>query len=178
MTGPGLVWNGPEDAPTVLVLDPAGETDHGSLPATWRPLAEHLRIGWCRYSALDGVDALLAGLGPVHLVSSGPASESVLRLAARHPGEVRSVVLVDPTETAEADRRELAENDVVVRTFVSDGEDPATRVEPVPLGHPDVVGRLVETLLAVEPEHGEIADDWQRIRDNVAGALRRARGGA
>lgn len=177
MTSPGLVWHGPQDGPTVLVLDPGGEADHGNLPATWRPLAEHLRIGWRRFGGLDGLDAMLAGLGPVHLVSSGPATEAVLRLADRHPGQVRSVVVVDPTPAAEELRPGLAEKGVVLRTFVSDDDDPAVRVEPAPLGHPDVVGRLVETLLAVEPEHGEIAEDWQRIRDQVAGALRRARGG-
>jgi pimeloyl-ACP methyl ester carboxylesterase len=167
-----LDWHGPPTGPTVLVLDPAGLADHGALPATWRPLAEHLRIGWARYAGLDGIDALLAGLGPVHLVSSGAGTEAVLRLAVRHADQVNSVVIVDPTPTAEAVRSELAENGVVLRTFVS---DESVRVEPAPLGHPDVVGRVVETLLAVEPEHGELADDWEKVRAQVAEALRRAR---
>jgi len=167
-----LSWHGPAAGPTVLVLDPAGLADHGSLPATWRPLAEHLRIGWGRYAGLDGLDALLAGLGPVHLVSSGAGTEAVLRLAVRHADQVKTVVIVDPTSTAEAVRSELAENGVVLRTFVS---DETVRVEPAPLGHPDVVGRIVETLLAAEPEHGELADDWEKVRAQVADALRRAR---
>lgn len=174
MTSPGLVWHGPENGLTVLVLDLGGLADHGALPATWRPLAEHLRIGWNRYAGLDGIDAMLAGLGPVHLVSSGRATEAVLRLAVRHADQVRSVVVVDPTPTAEAVRGELAKEGVVLRTFISDR---TVRVDPAPLGHPDVVGRIVETLLAVEPDHGEIAEDWERVREQVAGALRRARGG-
>ncbi|HTI24880.1 MAG TPA: hypothetical protein VL652_28050 [Kutzneria sp.] len=32
--------HGPAAGPTVLVLDPAGLADHGSLPVTWRPLAD------------------------------------------------------------------------------------------------------------------------------------------
>jgi len=32
--------HGPAAGPTVLVLDPAGLADRGSLPATWRPLAD------------------------------------------------------------------------------------------------------------------------------------------
>jgi pimeloyl-ACP methyl ester carboxylesterase len=174
-TSPVLAWHGPADGPTVLVLDPGGEADHGSLPATWRPLAQHLRIGWSRFAGLDGIDAMLAGVGPVHLVSSGPGTEAVLRLATRHADQVRSVTIVDPTPTAEAVRRELSADGVVLRTFVSDR---SVRVEPAPLGHPDVVGRIVETLLAMEPDHGELADDWDRIRDSVAGPLRRAHGSA
>jgi hypothetical protein len=91
---------------------------------------------------------------------------------------VQSVVLVDPPPEVEGLRRELAEQRVIVRTFVSNEDDPAVRVpKPVPLGHPDVVGRLVETLLSLEPQHGEIADDWQRIRASVEDAMRRARSG-
>ncbi|HEY0497750.1 MAG TPA: hypothetical protein VGD48_18530 [Kutzneria sp.] len=175
MTAPDLVWDGPQDGPTVLVVDPGPDNGHGQLPATWRPLAQHLRIGWCR--GADDVDTLLSGLGPVHLVSSGPATETVLGAAGRHAGQVRSVVVVDPTAAAEDMRHELAEQRVVVRTFVSNGDDPAVRVEPAPLGHPDVVGRIVETLLSMEPQHGEIADDWQRIRAGVEDAMRRARSG-
>jgi hypothetical protein len=174
--GPELVWHGPPDAPTLLVLDPGGEAKHG-LPATWRPLAEHLRIGWYRRPDVDAVERSLDGLGAVHLVTSGPASAPVLALAARHPGQVLSVTAVDPSDDVEALRRELAGQRVVARTFVSNGDDPAVRVgPPLPLGHPDVVGRLVETLLSVEPQHGELADDWQRIRESVAGPMRRARG--
>ena len=42
--GPALVWQGPRDAPVLLVLDAAGEPGRDRLPATWRPLAEHLRM--------------------------------------------------------------------------------------------------------------------------------------
>lgn len=173
--GPAIVWEGPTDAPTVLVIDPAGEAKHG-LPATWRPLTEHLRIGWCRVTAAANVEQALAQLDSAHLVTSGTGAGPVLGLALRHVDRMRSVVLVDPAPV-DALRDELAERGVPVRAFASGEDDPALRMEPpAPLGHPDVVGRIVETLLTLEPEHGEIADDWRQVREHVAGALRRARG--
>ncbi len=56
---------------------------------------------------------------------------------------------------------------------------------PVPLGHPDVVGRVVQLLLSfqgdradpdpVEPERTEVAEAWHAIRERFAAALGRAR---
>jgi pimeloyl-ACP methyl ester carboxylesterase len=204
--GPALVWRGPEQGPVLLVLDPAGEAKHNELPATWRPLAEHLRVGWCRLPAEVGdapaVTEVLADLADggtehVHLVAGGTAAEAALRLAARYRDIVRTVVVVDPAppratvadadpadwwdrETA-GDRRRLAEAGVRVSCFVSREGDPSVRVErPVPLGHPDVVGRLVETLIsqgqAGEPEQRVgVAEAWRTVREHVAGPLQRAR---
>jgi hypothetical protein len=189
--GPALVWHGPEGAPTVLVLDPGGETKHGELPATWRPLAEHLRVGWYRLPAVAAdsptVDELLAGLDGVHLLTSGRAAQPALRLVARRRDRIRSVIVFDPAPpegeqedwwdtTTEALRRELTGQHVVVRAFVTRPDDSAARLEPpVPLGHPDVVGRFVQTLVSVEPEHEDVAADWRRVRELVGDAVRRAR---
>jgi pimeloyl-ACP methyl ester carboxylesterase len=206
--GPAVVWRGPAGAPAVVVLDPAGEAKHNELPATWRPLAEHLRVGWCRLPAEVGeapaVTDVLVGLADgavehVHLVAGGTAAEPALRLAARYRDVVRTVVAVDPApgraaaegesptdwwdrETA-GERGQLTDAGVRVRCFVSRDTDPSVRVErPVPLGHPDVVGRLVETLLSDrqpgegEPEHrAEVAEAWQTVREHVGGPLERAR---
>ncbi|EHR61942.1 hypothetical protein [Saccharomonospora cyanea] len=209
--GPPVVWQGPERAPVVLVLDPAGEAKHDTLPATWRPLAEHLRIGWCRLPAEVGdapsVEDLLAGITErVHLVAAATAAEAALRLADEHTDRVRSVVVMDPapgveggveadaagsyadwwdSDTAAARQRLLARG-VRVAAFVSRASDPAVRVEPpVPLGHPDVVGRVVQLLLSfqgdradpepVEPERGEIVQAWRAVRERFGPALERAR---
>lgn len=221
--GPSVVWQGPEDAPVVLVLDPAGEAKHDTLPATWRPLAEHLRIGWCRLPAGSGdtpsVEDLLRGVRQrVHLVAASTAAEPALRLAHDHAGHVRSVVAVDPAPVSEAGtepgtepgagggggpapgsgstdwwdeatdrrRRDLRAHGVRVAAFVSRETDPAMRLEPpVPLGHPDVVGRVVQLLLSfqgdradpdpVEPERAQVADAWHAVQERFAAALGRAR---
>lgn len=206
-----MVWQGPQDAPVILVLDPAGEAKHNELPATWRPLAEHVRIGWCRLPAEHGdepsVADILAELGQrAHLVASGTAAEPALALALDHADRVRSVVAVDPApadpagprpddyasvadwwdRTTAASRKRLLSGGVRVECFVHRDSDPAVRVgPPVPLGHPDVVGRVVQTLLsfqgdradpeAVEPERQEIADAWQAVRERFGPPLARAR---
>ncbi|WP_197319103.1 hypothetical protein [Saccharomonospora sp. NB11] len=209
--GPPVVWHGPEAAPVLLVLDPAGEAKHDTLPATWRPLAEHLRVGWCRLPAETGdtpsVEELLEGVTTrVHLVAAGTAAEAALRLAETHTDRVRSVVVADPaparrdgidadahgsyadwwdTDTA-ATRQHLLARGVRVAAFVSRDTDPAVRVEPpVPLGHPEVVGRVVQLLLSfqgdradpepVEPERAEVAQAWQAVRTQFGPALERAR---
>lgn len=214
--GPSVVWQGPEQAPVVLVLDPAGEAKHDMLPATWRPLAEHLRIGWCRLPAEVGdgpsVEDLLGEMSQrVHLVAAARAAESALRLADEHPNQVRSVVVVDPapeamsstvmagsgpgrggtyadwwnTDTAALRQRLIAQG-VRVAAFVSRDTDPAVRVEPpVPLGHPDVVGRVMQLLMSfqgdradpepVEPERGEIMEAWHTVQERFGPALERAR---
>ncbi|MEU6641504.1 hypothetical protein ABZ863_03050 [Saccharomonospora sp. NPDC046836] len=211
--GPPLVWQGPGGGPIVLVLDPAGEAKHDELPATWRPLAEHIRVGWCRLPA-DArygktVEDVLRGLDHrAHLVAAGSAARHALRLAWEHAALVRSVIAVDPAPagetappadvyTAIADwwnteteplRRELTARDIRVVCFVSRAGDPAVRVEPpVPLGHPDVVARVVQTLLSfqgeghrepVEPQRrAEIAASWRAVRKRFGPALQRARRG-
>jgi hypothetical protein len=207
--GPAVVWAGPSGSPAIVVLDPAGEAKHGELPATWRPLSDHLRIGWCRLPAEHGaaapVEHLLGEAGPrVHLVSAGTAAEPALRLAREHTDQVRTVVAVDPApagqasdttgessadwwdRTTETLRRELMARGVRVSSFVSRDTDPAVRVAPpVPLGHPDVVGRLVQVLLSfqgdrfdpepVEPERQEVAEAWRAVRERFGPALERAR---
>ncbi|EIE99509.1 hypothetical protein [Saccharomonospora glauca] len=209
--GPSVVWQGPEHAPVVLVLDPAGEAKHDTLPATWRPLAEHLRVGWFRLPAEVGdapsvEDVMGDGSERVHLVAAATAAEAALRLAEEHADRVRSVVVVDPapmaagearvdsagsyadwwdSDTAAARQRLLARG-VRVAAFVSRESDPAVRVEPpVPLGHPDVVGRVVQLLLSfqgdradpepVEPERDEIVAAWRAVRKRFGPALERAR---
>lgn len=209
--GPAVVWEGPEDAPVIIVLDPAGEAKHGQVPATWRPLAEHLRVGWFRLPAEAGDEPTVEDvIGHVtrrmHLVASGTAAEPALRLALEHAGLVRSLVVVDPapvdpsTSTihdyqsavdwwnseTEATRRRLLADGVRLGAFVSRESDPAVRVEPpVPLGHPDVVGRVVQTLLSfegnradaepVEPERAEVADAWHAVQERFGPPLERAR---
>lgn len=209
--GPSRVWEGPANAPVTLVLDPAGEAKHGRLPATWRPLAEHLRIGWWRLPADVGeeptVGDVLDGLTQrVHLVASGTAAEPALRLADEHAGHVRSVLVADPAplewpdwggddygpvatwwdSATEVARLQLRARGVQVGAFVSRESDPAMRVPPpVPLGHPDVVGRFMQTLLAfqgdradaepVEPERERIAEVWQVVQKCFGPPLERAR---
>ncbi|PRX50956.1 hypothetical protein B0I33_101108 [Prauserella shujinwangii] len=209
--GPSVVWQGPGEAPAVLVLDPAGEAKHNELPATWRDLAEHLRVGWCRLPAEVGdepsVEDILGGLRQrAHLVASGTAAELALRLALEHSDVVRSVIAVDPSpsgpsaprvndfsssavwwdDTTAARRKKLLSRGIRVECFVHRDSDPAVRVEPpVPLGHPDVVGRVVQTLLSfqgdradpepVEPERREIAEAWRAVRERFGPPLERAR---
>ncbi|MFC4003536.1 hypothetical protein ACFS2C_17190 [Prauserella oleivorans] len=206
--GPAVVWRGPEDAPVVLVLDPAGEAKHNELPATWRPLAEHIRVGWCRLPAEAEDETVEEILGDVrhraHLVAAGSAAVPALRLAREHTDQVSSVVAVDPARPGAAPpgepgsladwwdseteplRRELTDRDVRVVCAVSRDDDLAVRIEPpVPLGHPDVVARVVQTLLsfhgdgstdAVEPDRrAEVAEAWRAVRDRFLPAVDRAR---
>ncbi|MEU4806167.1 hypothetical protein [Actinosynnema sp. NPDC023587] len=120
-SGPSVVRSGPTGAPVVLVLDPAGAAPHGELPATWRPLTEHLRVVWCRLPVVDeplrAAEDVLAELAgqEVHLVAGAAAGADVGELANRHRDQVRSV-----------------------QTFAA----------PLPLGHPDVVLTVLERLLA------------------------------
>ncbi|MFL6143720.1 MAG: hypothetical protein ACJ72N_17895 [Labedaea sp.] len=188
--GPEVVWHGPEDAPVVVVLDPAGEAKHDELPATWRPLAEHLRIGWCRLPAGAEVFDQPPRSAPVHLVAAGTAVEPALRLAQRHSGSVRSLTAIDPVpaEASAVDdqhdwwdrdtapvRQELTERGVRVHGFVSRDSDPTIRIEPpVPLGHPHVVARVVQLLRSVDPGRPELAQAWQTVREQVGPALERA----
>lgn len=167
-TGPAAVWAGPDDAPAVVVLDPAGAGNHGELPATWRPIAEHMQVMWVRLPAADGpwreVDELLGeftdrGL-PVHLVTSGPVVEAALAAATAHRGVLRSVLLVDPEVDPEAHDDDLVKADVQVRVVARSHDGPTDRVDPpLPLGHPEVVVAVVRALLALDTEDGPVERD-------------------
>lgn len=178
--GPSAVWAGPKDAPAVVVLDPAGVGRHGDLPATWRPLAEHLQVLWCRLPAADGpwreVSDVLAEFEgrdvPVHLLTSGPAAASALYLADRYRGFVRSVLLVDPEEGPDRTTGQAADVRVIAR-------------RPLPLGHPDVVVEVVRVLLELDTgEHPAdprpsvpslLGDAATALRESVANVLDRIR---
>jgi hypothetical protein len=167
--GPSVVLEGQEDAPTVLILDPAGAAKHAEVPATWRGLAESRRLIWCRLPAdgsLSEAEELLAdpdGLsGPIDVVTSGPAVPTVVDLLSRHADTVRSLLLIDPgggvgdgSEPASVTRRreELREAGVTIETVAESPGGTRDRVEPpMPLGHPDVLD-------AVERALGSL--DWQ-----------------
>ncbi|MBB5960257.1 hypothetical protein FHS29_006880 [Saccharothrix tamanrassetensis] len=134
-SGPSVVWEGPTDAPVVLVLDPSGAAPHGDLPATWRPLTEHLRIVWCRLPVTDEplheVESVLADLAgrDVHLVAGAAAGADVGDIANRYRDQVRSV-----------------------QTFAA----------PLPLGHPDVVLAVLEKLLAQDVVTSDVGLDITR----------------
>jgi hypothetical protein len=184
--GPAVVWHG--DGPeSVLVLDPAGEARHDELPGTWRPLSEHVRVGWYRLPA--GHEPPSFGASPVHLVAAGTAALPALDLAEEHHDVVRSVIVFDPAPThqeadtewwddeTELQRRRLIAHDVQVRCFVSRYDDPTVRTRrPVPLGHPHVVGRLTQLLVA-EGRQDTVADAWGEVQEHVRTAMNRARRG-
>ncbi|MET9224834.1 hypothetical protein [Lentzea sp. NPDC003310] len=141
-SGPGVVADGPAGATTVLVIDPAGEAIHDEIPATWRPLTEHVRIVWLRVPAAPGwkstVDALLARHQDdtrtvLDVVTSGPVAADVIDVVAAHPDLVRSVLLVDPEVPVEA---------TFAQVIHHTNDTPA----PLPLGHPDVVGGVLAAL--------------------------------
>ncbi len=147
-TGPGVVVDGPAGAPTILVIDPAGEAPHDSIPATWRSLTDTLRIVWLRVPAAPGwqstVDKVLAAhhddTAPVRLdvVCSGPIAADVVDLVRRHEHLVNSVLLVDPETDVSAPFAK-----VIARSRDSaDDRIPA----PLPLGHPDVVAAVTEAV--------------------------------
>jgi len=161
--GPAAVIEGTPDGPTVLVLDPTGSAKHDELPATWRDKTAWWRIVWCRLPA-DGAltqadDVLSDPPGrTLHVVASGPVADGALRLAERHAGTVRSVLLVDPGaegfvppgsgEAADQvwanDHRDridaLASDGVEVRVVAHSTGGADDRVPaPLPLGHPEVV---------------------------------------
>ncbi|HWD06258.1 MAG TPA: hypothetical protein VG674_27835 [Amycolatopsis sp.] len=166
--GPPLVTAGRPGARRLIVLDPAGSAKHDGLPATWRPLSGDHEILWCRLPAPGAwakcEEALAAPAGSLELsdlVASGPFATEALRLAARYPSTLRSVLLVDPAaegvvspgDPTVADEDWLARhgNDVALlreagvevkviahSTDTADDQVPA----PLPLGH----GRVVDAL--------------------------------
>lgn len=162
--GPPAVTEGTPDGPIVLVLDPAGAAKHDELPATWRALARDWQVTWCRLpsgGALTEADDVLSDPPrpgrSVFVVASGPFADDALRLAQRHTGTVRAVLLVDPgadryispdrgdTETGRWEeeaaglRAELADAGVEVKVVAYSTGGARDRVSaPIPLGHPDV----------------------------------------
>lgn len=162
-TGPAVVWAGPNDAPAVVVLDPAVAGNHGELPATWRPLVEHVQVMWVRLPAADDpwreVGELLEEFTqrdlPVHVVTSGPVVEVALGVATAHRGLLRSVLLVDPEVDPAAHDRDLVKAGVQVRVVARSHDGPTDRIDPpLPLGHPEVVLAVIRALLALDTESG------------------------
>lgn len=161
-TGPGVVVEGPPDAPTVLVIDPAGAASHGEIPATWRELTEHLRIVWLRVPAAPDWLAVMNRVltrhhgdrATIDVVTSGPLAADVLGLAAQHESLVRAVLLVDPEVAGAVDGL-----DVRVIRISADG--------PGPIGHPEVVDAVVRELLAldsdIEPRRSGASLVWQAV---------------
>jgi hypothetical protein len=140
--GPGVVSDGPAGATTILVIDPAGEAIHDEIPATWRPMTEHVRIVWLRVPAApewkSTVDALLTRHRDdtrtvIDIVTSGPVAADVVDLVAGHQDLVRSVLLVDPEVPVEAPFAQIIHHTT---------DTPA----PLPLGHPDVVSGVLAAL--------------------------------
>ncbi|MET9631506.1 hypothetical protein ABZX92_28985 [Lentzea sp. NPDC006480] len=139
-TGPGVVADGPSGVATILVIDPAGEALHNDIPATWRPLADTVRVVWLRVPAAPSWKSTVDKVLSMHrddtstqldVVTSGPLATDVLDLVRDHADLVRSVLLVDPEADFPSAR-------VIAR---SQGTPP-----PLPLGHPDVVAGVLKAL--------------------------------
>lgn len=126
----------------MLVIDPAGEAPHDEIPATWRSLAEQMRIVWLRVPAAPSWKSTVDKVLTMHrhdtrtvldVVTSGPIAADVIDLMRGHEDLVRSILLVDPEVDVD---HSLAH--VIARSQAS----PA----PLPLGHPDVVSGVVRAL--------------------------------
>ena len=184
--GPTVVRKGPMTGPVVVVVDPQGDAKHDELPATWRGLTEDVGVVWWRLPAGDVPPAELTDdHGPaVHLVGARDTALLVLSLAARLPGTVRSVVLVDPPW--DADMPALTRVvPVPVHHVVTGGSEQA--VDWLPLGHPDVVVAVLEALMSadlwpdsdVEPRvpgaESLMVEAWQATRTRLADLLRSLR---
>lgn len=173
--GPSVVWEGKSGARAILVLDPAGAAKHDEVPASWRDIAAARQIVWCRLPAdgslSDAADLLAdpSALGAaVDVVTSAPATETVLDLVSRHPETVRAVLLVDPAahgvaleeakaineqweQQTRATRAELGQAGVRVEVVAHSTVRDDDRVEPpLPLGHPDVVAGLRSALAQLD----------------------------
>lgn len=175
-TGPPVVWEGDNAAPTVLVLDPAGAAKHDELPATWREFAQSRQIVWCRLptdgSLADADEALTNQSGTdqaVDVVASGPVAETALELVERHTHTVRALLLIDPAahhhldtdqaaaadagwEQETSDRRgRLAEAGVTVQVVAhSHGGNQDQVSPPLPLGHPEAVAAIERAVTALD----------------------------
>jgi hypothetical protein len=146
-TGPGVVADGPTGATTLLVIDPAGEASHDEIPATWRTLADRLRIVWLRVPAAPEWKSTVDRVLTMHrddtrtvldVVTSGPMAADVVDLVRGHEDLVRSVLLVDPEVEVDAP---------FARVVARSHEVPDDRIAaPLPLGHPYVVFGVAEAL--------------------------------
>lgn len=160
--GPVLVWEGPREAPAVVVIDPAGAAKHGELPATWRPLARRRQVVWCRLPAVQGpfdqltdvLREIAEHVGPSYVVTSGPVAQEMLRRVSSLADMVQGVLLVDPETEEQADAEGLAENaGVDIKIVARSRPSKRDRVEPpLPLGHPDVVLPVARIVLAGDEE--------------------------
>lgn len=178
-TGPSAVGE-VRDGPVVLVLDPAGEAPHGTLPATWHELTAQRSVLWCRLAtegALERAEELLSdpdtGANQIDVVASGPLADTAFDLVARYPDPVRSLLLIDPAATdvdhasgdpasaAIADARwaqrveprfgEMERHNVLVRIVAHSYGGSRDRIgPPLPLGHPDVLGAVRRELGALD----------------------------
>jgi pimeloyl-ACP methyl ester carboxylesterase len=181
--GPPVVDSGEGNRPGLLVLDPAGASKHGKLPATWREFDDAVHVTWLRLPAVDAaldtareaLSTLTMGGQRIHLVASGEAASLAELLALEHPEALRSLVLVDPparpgsefvdrgTTVVEqallayratpADQV-LARYGVAMHVVTHREADRAEHGAPLPLGHPEVVDTVRRTL-AQEPSRPE-----------------------
>jgi pimeloyl-ACP methyl ester carboxylesterase len=152
--GPAVVWVGRDEGPALVVVDPSGAARHEGLPASWKQLADHFQVAWCRVPAskrsLEDVEDVLETLderqAPTTLVASGGACEAAMVIAAMFSDIVSAVLLVDPPPgVAEAEI-----TGVEVRVVARSHEGATDRVEaPMPLGHPEVVDGLVSALTKI-----------------------------
>jgi hypothetical protein len=147
--GAAVVWAGLESGPALVIVDPAGAAKH-EVPPTWRPLAAHFQVAWCRTpaSSLDELEDVLESLSErqvsTTLVASGEACRAAIAMAGQFADTVSSVLLVDPMDD---DTGSLAGTDIEVRVVARSHAGPTDRVDPpMPLGHPEVVEGVVAAL--------------------------------
>ncbi|MBP2476339.1 pimeloyl-ACP methyl ester carboxylesterase [Crossiella equi] len=159
---------GPAEADVLFVLDPAGLGRHGRLPATWRDIARSTHIAWLRLPATpaamprarDVLERLADSASTIDVLAEGTAAGPAMLLATDHPGQVRSVLLVDPEPcdaglAAEQGASQLDQALLNLRSVpieqVLTGHGVRVKVldrgaEPVRLGHPRVVAEVAGEL--------------------------------
>jgi pimeloyl-ACP methyl ester carboxylesterase len=155
--GPVVVRGGGGSATAVVVVDPSGAAPHGDLPATWQAVAADVDLLWWRLPADPGDATAEAARAirahrRVYLVGAGAAALRTLTLAVVHPERVQAVILVDPPwphDELAAVRALVARRVGEVHQFttVASAPGPAT----LPLGHPDVLGQVMNIVTLGEP---------------------------
>ncbi len=189
--GPVEVRKGPLEVAAVVVLDPSGESKHGELPATWRPLTEDVGVVWCRLPAIRRqhlagdhlLPQLAGGRQRIHLVGVGESALLALGLALAHRDLVRSLIVIDPPWPGDHLReltRFIDENTLHVQQIeTTNGTAPGVGVEAtLPIGHPEVVRAIVQVLVEADvglPDSAEqpgLAEQaLHTVRDRIAEAL-------